>query len=117
MGHGLERVDVEAAVGFVEYCVFRFEYGELQNLSAFFLTAGKTFVDCARRKRAIHSKQLHFFVKARVILGRLEFFTFGQTRLERGAKEISNGHTRNLAWILKREKQTFARTIVGLERE
>ena len=32
--HGLERIDVEAAVGFIEDGVFRFEHGELQNLGA-----------------------------------------------------------------------------------
>ena len=37
--------------------------------------------------------------------------------MERGTKEIGNGHARDFAWVLEGEKQTFARAIIGLECE
>ena len=84
MGDGFERVDVEAAISFIEHGIFRLEHGQLQNLGPFLLTAGKAFIDCPRGKGAIHSEKLHFFVKPGIKLGRFELFTLGQTRLHAG---------------------------------
>ena len=77
VGDDLERVDIEAAVGFVEDRVFRFEHGQLQNFVPLLFAAGKSFVDRARSERAIHLEQVHFFVKPGVIFGRLELLAFG----------------------------------------
>src|SRR5439155_15277986 len=39
MRHGLERVDVQPAIGFIQNGVFWFEHGQLQNFSALFFAA------------------------------------------------------------------------------
>ena len=43
-----QRVDIEAAVGFVEHGVFRIEHCELKNFVPLFFAAGETFVDRTR---------------------------------------------------------------------
>src|SRR5207247_1864514 len=71
MRHGLERVNVQAAVGLIENGIFRLEHRQLQNLGALLFAAGKTFVDRTRSERTIHPEQLDLFVKLCVIIGGL----------------------------------------------
>ena len=117
MGDSLEGVDIEAAVGLVQNRIFGLEHGKLQNLGALFLDAGKTFVDRTRGERTIHPEQLHLLVKFRVIVSGFEFLALRQTRLDGGTEKICDRDSRNFAWILKCEKNAFARAFVRLEFE
>jgi hypothetical protein len=83
--YGLESVDVQAAIGFIQNGIFRLEHGQLQNFSALLFAAGETLINCPGRKRPVHAEQLHFFIKLCVIVGGLEFFAFRQPRLQRCA--------------------------------
>ena len=117
MRNGLERVDVQAAVGFVENGIFRLKHGKLQNFRTFLFAAGEALVDSARSERAIHTQQLHLFVKLRVIIGCLELFPFGETRLHGRAQKIRDRHARDFAWILERQEKPAPGTFIGVELE
>src|SRR5204863_9571698 len=115
MRDDFERVDIEPAVGFIENRVSRLDHGELENLATLFLATGKPFVDRARRKRAIHPEQFHFFVKLCVIFGGFEVFTLRQTGLHRRAQKVRNRHPWDFAGILESEEQAFAGTLIRFE--
>src|SRR6266550_8034439 len=105
MRYGLECIDVQAAVSLVEYRIFGLEHCHLQDLGALLFAAGKTFVYRARRERAVHPEQLHLFVKPRVVISRLKFFTFGKARLQCCAEKVGDSHAWNLAWILEGQEK------------
>src|SRR5437764_13601060 len=115
MRNGLERVDVQAAVGLIEDGVLWLEHGHLQNLGALFFAAGESLINRARSKRTIHAEQFHLFVKLGVIIGSLEFLAFGQTRLQRGAEKICNGYARNFARVLESQEKTASRSFIRIE--
>src|SRR6266705_3552946 len=115
MRHGLERVNVQAAVGLIENGIFRLEHRQMQNLGALLFAAGKTFVDRTRSERTIHPEQLDLFVKLCVIIGGLEFFAFRQTRLHRGTKKVGDRHAWNFARILEGHEQAAPRPFIRLK--
>ncbi len=112
---GAQRVDVEPAVGLVEDRQPRLQHRHLKDLVAFLLAAGKPDIDRALQQ----------------VLADVEFFKLGPDRaqelagvelwlaavaaagVERGAQEVHVVHARDLDRVLKRQKQAFARALVG----
>src|SRR4029077_19661023 len=117
MRNGLERIDVQAAIGLIQNGIFRLEHRQLQDFRALFFAPGKTFVDRTRRERTIHPEQLHLFVKLRVVIGRFELFTVRQTRLYGRTEKISNRYAGNFAWILESQEKPAPGTFIGVELE
>src|SRR5438552_19035591 len=101
MRNGLERVDVQAAVGLIENGIFWLKHGQLQDFGALFFAAGKALVDRARSERAIHPEQLDLFVKLRVIIGCLELFALVESRLRGSVQKLRDRPAGNFAWILE----------------
>src|SRR5947208_15826300 len=101
MRHGLERVNVQAAVGLIENGIFRLEHRQLQNLGTLLFAAGKTLVDRTRSERTIHPEQLDLFIKLCVIVGGLKLLALRQARLHRGTKKVGDRHAWNFARILE----------------
>ena len=53
VGDDLERIDVEAGVGFIEQRELRLEHQHLQDLVALLLAAGEALVDAARQEASL----------------------------------------------------------------
>ncbi len=108
----LERIDIEAGVGLVHNAVFRVEHHHLEDLVAFFLTAGEAFVDCAGGKFSIHFQEIHFLVERFIVTDGVDVLAFREARLEGGADEVGIRDAGDFVRILKSEENSGAGTLV-----
>src|SRR5262245_13459791 len=83
-GDNLQRVDIEARIGFIENAEARFEYGHLKNLVAFLLAARETLVDRAVQQRLVDPEDGHPLAHERHELDGVELFmtALGANRVE-----------------------------------
>ena len=116
VGNDLQRIDIEAGIGFVEYREFRFEYRHLQNFVTLLLAAGETDIERAPQHIVIdvqrpgllshELQELHRVhsalpaMRAHGVHGRLQ--------------ERRGGNARNFDGILKSEKQAGPGALVRI---
>ena len=115
----LQRVDVQAGIGFVEDGELGFEHGHLEDLVALLFAAGEAFVDRALEQVVRQVEQLHLLLDQREELHGVEL---GQALVladfvERGLEEVGAVHARNLDRILEGEEHAFAGALLGVEVE
>ena len=110
-GDGLQCVDVEARVGFVEDGELRLQHRHLQDFVALLLAAGEAFVDAALQKLLIHAATLAASLmkstNSRAVL-------FRSPCVARGVRPSRNSMLRNAGnfdWILKRQEHAVARAL------
>ena len=110
VGDDLQRVDVEAGIGFVEHGEPRLEQRHLQNLVALLLAAGKADIDGAAQHVLVDSELGRGFAHLLDEFRRRQFRLAAllALRIERGAQERHGGDAGDFQRILKGEKQPGA---------
>src|SRR5699024_8976817 len=98
VGDGLQGVDIEAGVGFVENRQRWLQYQHLQNFITLFFAAGKAFVDTALDHVKTHADVSHLVVNQFHEIGGadLRFVVIGATGVDGGAQQIQVGHAGDL---------------------
>ena len=104
--HHSQRIDVEAAVGLVEYGEAGFEHRHLEDFVALFLAAGEADIDGALQEVLADVQVLEFGAHDPEKLTGIEFglAAMPALRVDRGAQEIHVVHTRDLDRVLEGEE-------------
>ena len=116
------RVDVEAAVGFIQDGELGPQHRQLQDFGPFHFAAGKTVVHVAAGKLLVHPQLFHllrqFFTE---LAHRNQLFAFLALRPanvgDRVPQEVSHLHARNGHRPLKRQENARAGTLAGIHRQ
>src|SRR3569623_838798 len=118
-GDDLERIDVEAGIGFVENTQRRLQQSHQQYLVAFLLAAGETFVDGAVQELLIHLHELHLLAHQREKIHGVELVEAAMLahRVHRRLQQIDVAAPGNFDRILKREEDTGTRALLGRQRQ
>ena len=119
IGDGLEGVNVEAGVGFVEDAELRFEDGHLEDFIALLFAAGEAFVDAAAEQFFFESEELdlvldelhegegvHFFLAAGLANG-----------VDGAAEEVDVADAGDFDGILESEEDALVGAFIGLHFE
>ena len=116
IGHDLQRVDVEAGIGFVQHAEPRLQQRHLQDFVALLFAAGEPDV---------YATAQHIHVDLKLAGGvphqlqefggrQLCFAALLALRVERGAQERHGGDARNFERILERQEQALGGALVRL---
>ena len=116
VGHYLQRVDVEARVGFVEHRQLRLEQRHLEDLVALLLAAGETLVHRAAQHRLVDIEESRFLLDQlqklhRVELGFPDVFPLG---VQRGLEEVLVLDAGDLHRVLEGHEHTLAGALVRI---
>ena len=114
-GNNTQGIDVQPAVGLIENGKTGFEHSHLEYLVPFLFSARKTLVYRATGQFIIQLHNLPLFPHKFQEIGSRQWFEASVLALlvHSRAHEINHTHTRYLHRILKTQKYTFVRTILG----
>ena len=114
-GNDTQSIDVQPAVGLIENGKTGFEHSHLEYLVPFLFSARKTLVYRATGQFIIQLHNLPLFPHKFQEIGSRQWFKASVLALlvHSRAHKINYTHTRYLHRILKTQKYTFVRTILG----
>ena len=116
-GNGLQGVDIEPGVRFIEYRQRRFEHGHLENFVPLLFSARESFIDRPAEERVIHLQQRHPFTDQghEVHRVKLRLAAVLAHLVQAGFEQIGIVHAGNLDRILEGEKHPFPRPFLRFE--
>src|SRR5690606_35483738 len=117
IGHGLKRVDVQARVSLVQDRQLRLEYGQLEDLVALLLAAGKTFVHAAVQELVLQVQHGRLLAHQLEELHRVQLLLAAHLALgvERAAQEVGVVHARDLDRVLEGQEQAGGGALLRLQ--
>src|SRR4249919_236352 len=118
-GDVLQRIDVEATVGFVEDRELGFEQGELEDLVALLLAAAEALVDRTLQQVVLEVEDRQFLAHLLQELHRVQLAlaTRLALRVDGGAQEVGVVHARDLDRVLEGEEHAAGGTLFRLQRK
>ncbi len=119
IGDNLQRINVETAIGFIQYGKARVEHGHLQDFIALLLTTGEADINGTLQHIGRHAQFLGF--RAHKFLERhgLDFVltTLFADRVDRGTQEGGVRHAGNFDRVLEGEEETGCGALFRLKLE
>ena len=113
-GHYPKGIHVQAAVGLVEDGQTGLEHGHLEDLVAFFLTAGEAHVDASGGERGVHLDDLHPAAHQLEEVGGVQGLEalVPAVLVDSGAHEVDVGHAGYLDGVLEAQEEALERSFL-----